>query len=176
MKHNISVLFTQEQLQQRIARLAQQISQDYQGKELVVIGVLKGAFVFMADLVRQIDLPLRCDFLRVSSYNSQGKSGALRLEFDMTQPIENQEVLLVEDVLDTGKSLGFLIDHLKTKRPKSLNICCLLDKNLKPDISAQIRYLGFHVPQKYLVGYGLDLDGYYRELPYVGNVEEIENG
>ena len=88
----------------------------------------------------------------------------------MTQPIENHDVLLVEDVLDTGKSLTFLIDHLKAKKPKSLNICCLLDKNLQPEISTQIRYLGFHVPQKYLVGYGLDLDGYCRELPYIGNI------
>ncbi len=127
----------------------------------------------MADLVRQIKTPLRCDFLRVSSYNSSGQSGTLRLEFDMTQPIEDQHVLLVEDVLDTGKSLTFLIDHLKAKKPKSLNICCMLDKNLMPNISSQIKYLGFHVPQKYLVGYGLDLDGYYRELPYVGQVEGV---
>lgn len=164
-------IFSADQIQKRVDELGDEVSRDFQGRQLTVVGVLKGAFVFMADLVREIRVPLRCDFLRVESYDDKGKSGSIRLEFDLTQPIEGQEVLLIEDILDTGKTLRFILEHLAAKKPKSLNVCCLLDKGLAPELRKQVRYVGFQVPTQYVVGYGLDLAGRFRELPYVGVVD-----
>jgi len=158
-------------IQKRVKELAGEISRDFAGREITVVGVLKGAFVFMSDLVREIRLPLRCDFLRVESYDAQGKSGTVRLEFDLTQPIEGQDVLLIEDILDTGKTLQFILAHLSGKKPKSLTVCCFLDKGLVPEIRKNVRYVGFQVPPQYVVGYGLDWAGRYRELPYIGRLD-----
>ena len=176
MKGSPKPIITADQIRHRVGELAEEISRDFQGRELTVIGVLKGAFVFMSDLVRQVRSPLRCDFLRVESYDNQGKSGTVRLEFDLTQPIEGQDVLLVEDILDTGKTLRFILDHLAAKKPKSLNVCCLLDKGLVPDLRKQVRYVGFKIEPAYVVGYGLDLAGLYRELPYIGCMDPSEAG
>jgi len=172
LKAHFKTLISSDQLQQRVKSLGQQISQDFQGKETTVVGVLKGAFVFMADLVRQLEMPLRCDFIRISSYDSQGKSGTLRLEFDLLQPIEGQEVLVIEDILDTGKTLSYLMRHLENKKPKNITFCTLLDKGLKPDLSALVKYVGFKVPRDFLVGYGLDYNGLYRQLPYIASVQK----
>ncbi len=171
MKGQIKELLSADVIHQRVRELGTQISKDYHGEDLTLVGVLKGSFIFMADLVRQISGSLRCDFLRISSYDSQGKSGSLRLEFDLIQPIEGQHVLLVEDILDTGKTLNYLLSHLRSKLPKSLHVCCLLDKGLSPELSHQVQYVGFHVPKSYVVGYGLDLDGKYRELPFIGEMQ-----
>jgi hypoxanthine phosphoribosyltransferase len=171
LKGLLKELLKSEEIEDRVRVLGSEISRDFAGKELTFVGVLKGAFVFMADLIRSVQLPLRCDFLRVESYDDHGKSGSVRLEFDLTQPIEGQDVLLVEDILDTGKTLRFMLDHLAAKKPKSLNVCCLLDKGLVPDLRKQVRYVGFKIPQAYVVGYGLDLAGRYRELPYIGCIE-----
>jgi len=124
-------ILSEGQIRRRVRELGAQISRDFAGKELVVVGVLKGAFLFMADLVRELSIPVRCDFIRVSSYNADGsRSGSTRLDFDVTQPIENEEVLLIEDILDTGHTLRYLLQHLSAKNPKSLNVCCLLDKSI----------------------------------------------
>lgn len=165
-------ILSEGQIRRRVRELAEQISRDYAGSEVVVVGVLKGAFLFMADLVREINLPLRCDFIRVSSYNSKGKRNhSIRLDFDVTQSIENEHVILVEDILDTGNTLRYLLKHLSAKNPKSLSVCCLLDKKHHPDLTSKIRYVGFDVPNVYLIGYGLDLDGKYRELSYVAEID-----
>ncbi len=171
MKHRIKPIILQEALEKRVRELGDEISRDYSGKEIVVVGVLKGAFIFMADLIRQIRVPLRCDFLRVQSYDDHGKSTTVRLEFDLTQPIENQHVLLVEDIVDTGKTFHYLLSHLLNKKPLSLEVCCLLDKKNSPEISQSVRYRGFEIPPVYLVGYGLDLAGFYRELPYLAEID-----
>jgi len=171
LKDKYQEVLSKAQIQSRVRALGEEVSRDYQGKELVVIGVLKGSFVFMADLVRELKVAVRCDFIRVSSYNSQGKTESIRLDFDVTQPIANEHVLLVEDILDTGNTLRYLLKHLASKNPKSLQVCCLLDKKHHPDLTSQIRYVGFDVPSVYLVGYGLDLNGKYRELPSVARMD-----
>ncbi len=162
-----TLLLNQEQIRKRIEELGQEITRDYQGKNLVVVGVLKGSFIFMADLVRQIDLPLSCDFLRVSSYQNNQSTGLIRLEFDLTQPIQDADVLLVEDIIDTGKTLAFLTQHLNAKKPRSLKLCSFLYKPVRPELRSSIDYLGFEAPLDYLVGYGLDDQGLGRNKPYV---------
>ncbi len=167
----MKILLSAEQIRVRVSELAAQIERDYAGQELTLVGVLKGSFIFMADLMRALSLPLRCDFLRISSYDGKGKRGSIRLDFDLIQPIEGAHVLLIEDILDTGQTLRFLLSHLATKKPKSLEICSLLDKNLDMGLSEKVRYVGFQVPKEYLIGYGLDLDGRFRELPYVAQLQ-----
>lgn len=172
MKHSLKKIIDSEDIANRIKTLGKEISNDFKDRELTVIGVLKGSFIFMADLVREIESPLRCDFLRIESYDENGKSGHIRLVFDLTQPIEGKDVLVIEDILDTGKSLQYILHHLKPKNPKSINICCLLNKEKHPALSKEVRYTGFQIPDVYVVGYGLDLAGKYRELSYVAEVLE----
>lgn len=152
------------QIDAGIARLAREIERDYRNRELVVVAVLKGAAVFMADLIRKIELPLRCDFIRVQSYGEDGRPGALRLEFDLTQSIAGKEVLVLEDIVDTGKTLAFLRSHLQSKGAASVRFCTLLKKEGAPPEST-VEYVGFTIPNDYVVGYGMDLNGLYRNLP-----------
>lgn len=167
MKRGIDVLISSAEIQKRIDILAVQIEKDYAGKELVVIGVLKGSFIFMADLVRRVSLPLACDFLRVASYDKDKSTGVVRMDFDMTQPIADKDVLLVEDIVDTGNTLRYLLKHLETKAPSSLKVCSLLYKEVGSGMREKIDYLGFEIPNRYVIGYGLDSEGIYRSLPYV---------
>lgn len=164
------ILLSAEQIATIVQRVAGEISRDYPGRSLVVIGVLKGAAVFMSDLIRHLNLPLTCDFLRLSSYQSDGSSGALRLEFDLTQPIVGKDVLVVEDIVDSGKTLRFIRQHLQSKGAHSVKICSLLKKTSAPP-DAEVDYVGTLIPQDYVVGYGMDLDGRYRNLPYIGRVK-----
>ena len=159
------ILFSEVELREGIARVAAEIERDYQGKSLVVVGVLKGAALFMADLIRQIRLPLRCDFIRVQSYTEEGQSGDLRLEFDLTQSIQGQDVLVVEDIVDTGKTLTFLQSHLRTKGAASVKFCTLLKKQHAS--AMPVDYIGFTIPDRYVVGYGMDLNGLHRNLPWI---------
>ena len=168
MERDIKVLFSEEQIASRIKELGRKIDEDYADKELVVVGVLKGSFLFMADLIRAISRPLTCDFLRVASYNNDIDTGVVRMEFDITQSITNKNVILVEDIVDSGKTLKHLIAHLKTKEPKSLKVASLLYKDRGENKRNLVDYIGFEVPQKYIVGYGLDSKGLYRSLPYIG--------
>ncbi|RME03988.1 MAG: hypoxanthine phosphoribosyltransferase [Planctomycetota bacterium] len=166
-------LISQEEIQQKVQELGQKITQDYQGKELDVVGVLKGCFLFMADLIRHIQLPLTCDFIRVSSYGDQKvSSGVVRFDFDVTQPITNKHVLLVEDIIDTGLTINYLLQNFQTRNPASLKVCSLLHKPENTRKKVQIDYLGFTIPNKFVIGYGLDFAGKYRNLPYVGILEE----
>ncbi len=168
----IDVLVTEDQIRKRVDELARRIEADFPEGELVVVGVLKGSFMFMADLVRRIDRPLSCDFIRVSSYKEDRSTGAVRMEFDMTQPIEGKDVLLIEDIVDSGRTLRYLLGHLKAKKPRKLKVASLLYKDLGTGVRDLVDYLGFEVPNRYVIGYGLDSQGLYRSLPYVGAFRE----
>lgn len=167
MQKGLDILITAAEIQKRVEEMARQIEADYRGKHLVVVGVLKGAFIFMADLVRHINLPLRCDFLRVASYDKDQSTGVVRLEFDMTQPVAGKDVLLIEDIVDTGNTLRTLLKHLEGKKPSSLKVCSLLYKEVGNEVRKRIDYLGFTIPTRYVIGFGLDSEGIYRSLPYV---------
>jgi hypoxanthine phosphoribosyltransferase len=167
----LSVLKTADQIATCVDDLAATINRDYASRgELVVVGVLKGAFVFMSDLVRRLDLPISCDFIRVSSYGDQQvTSGVVKLELDLSQPVNGKHVLLVEDIVDTGLTLRYLRDSLHTRRPASVRTCALLHKReVSPDM--ELDYLGFTIPSEFVVGYGLDMAGRYRNLPFIGVV------
>ena len=173
MTKDIEVLLSADQIQTRVVELAKEIERDIPDKgEFVVVGVLKGSFIFMADLIRHIDKPLASDFVRVSSYEQDRSTGVVRMEFDMTQPIEGKHVLLVEDIVDTGRTLKHLLSHMESKHPASLKVASLLYKDMKTDMRPYIDYLGFEVPHKFVIGYGLDYEGHYRSLPYVGTVKK----
>lgn len=167
----IKVLFSEARIQRRVSELAKEIDRDFKGEELTVVGVLKGSFLFMADLVRKLKEPVRCDFVRVASYESDESTGVVRMEFDCTQPIHGQNVLLVEDIVDTGRTLEYLLKHLKQQKPKMLKICTLLHKEEMGTDPGMLDYVGFTSPNKYVVGYGLDSMGLYRSLPYIGYLE-----
>ena len=165
----LRVLIAQAKLQKRIAALGRAITREYRGEPVVLVGILKGSFMFMADLVRRIDLPLTCDFLRVSSYESGTEtSGAVRFEFDVTQPIKGKHVLLVEDIVDTGLTINYLLENFRTRKPASLRVCALLHKPARTRVPVKIHYLGFTVPNQFVIGYGLDYAGQYRNLPCIG--------
>lgn len=170
-KGKIRVLLTSAEIQARVEDLAAEITRDYRGKPLVAVGVLKGSFIFMADLVRHIGVSLTCDFIRVSSYEKDRTTGVVRMEFDMTQPIAGKDVLLIEDIVDTGNTLKYLLRHLEANRPSSLKVCSLLYKEAGGASRERIDYLGFSVPDEYVIGYGLDSEGVYRSLPYIGAFE-----
>lgn len=170
-KRKLKILISTEKLQARIRELADEINKAYKNRSLVVVGVLKGSFIFMADLTRLIQCPLTCDFLRVASYgNRTYSSGSVRIEFDLTQPIKGRNVLLVEDIIDTGLTAKCVIENLLTKKPCSLKICALLKKRGREKVKIKIDYLGFTIPNKFVVGYGLDFRGRYRNLPYIAVV------
>ncbi|PIR17448.1 MAG: hypoxanthine phosphoribosyltransferase [Deltaproteobacteria bacterium CG11_big_fil_rev_8_21_14_0_20_49_13] len=164
----IETLYSKEVIQKRVLEVAGEINKDYgTGKELTVVGVLKGAFMFMSDLVKHLEMPVRCDFLRVVSYDHDVSTGNVRMEFDLTQPVHDQDVLLVEDIVDTGRTLRYLLEHIHAKKPRSLKVASLLYKDVG-HVRELVNYVGFDVPNKYVIGYGLDSEGLYRSLPYVG--------
>lgn len=162
------ILFTEEQLKLRVAALGKQISQDYAGKEILAIGVLKGAMVFLSDLVRKISVPTHFDFISVSSYGSSTKSsGTVRFLKDLDQGIEGRHVLLVEDIIDTGLTLSYLMENFKSRKPASIALCSLLDKPSRRVKPVHLHYRGFTIPDEFVVGYGLDYNERYRNLPYI---------
>jgi hypoxanthine phosphoribosyltransferase len=164
------VLLTEEQIAAKVAELGQTISRDYDGLELTLVSVLKGSLPFMADLMRRITLPLRIDLMEVSSYggNSTESSGLVRILKDLSAPIEGRDVLLVEDIIDTGLTLNYLIRYLKGKNPHSIKVCSLLDKPARRLVEIPIDYVGFEIPDAFVVGYGLDFGEVYRNLRFVG--------
>jgi len=167
------ILISEEQIRRRIAELGEQITQQYKGRSIHVIGVLKGAFMFMSDLVRVIDLPMTIDFLSISSYGNLTKSsGVVSLLTDLTIPIEGKDVLVVEDIVDTGLTLRYLLDNMKTRNPNSLRVCALLDKPERREAHVSVDYCGFVIPNRFVVGYGLDGEQFLRNLPYIGAMDE----
>lgn len=171
MRDKIETLYSHEQIQARVRELGQQITADYQGKQLVLLVVLKGSFVFAADLARSIDLPLRLDFLGVQSYGDDTESsGVVQITQDLTRPIEGEDVLIVEDIVDTGLTLHYLLEQLEARHPKSLKIASLLHKPARQKQKIDIEYLGFTIDDVFVVGYGLDWAQRYRNLPDIGVV------
>jgi hypoxanthine phosphoribosyltransferase len=164
----VDVLIPTADLQARVAAMGAEIARDYEGQPLVVIGVLKGSFIFLADLVRAIDAPLSVDFIGISSYQGTRSTGIVQITSDLTRPIEGKHVLLVEDIVDTGLTMRYLLDNLATRRPLSVKIAALLEKPARAQVKIPIDYRGFVVGDEFVVGYGLDWDGKLRNLPYVG--------
>ena len=163
------VLLSEEQLSQKIAELGEEISKDYQGKEIVAICVLKGAILFMADLARAVKVPMALDFMAVSSYgNGTSTSGTVRILKDLDNSIEGKHVLVVEDIIDSGVTLKYLLKNLKSRKPASIKLCTLLNKPERRRVDVDIDYCGFTVPDYFLVGYGLDYAEKYRNLPFIG--------
>jgi hypoxanthine phosphoribosyltransferase len=166
------VLFTARDIRHRVRQLGRAISRDYAGSSPVLISILKGGTVFLADLCRQIDLSLRVDFMSISPYGEgSGSSGVVRIEKDLDQDIGGEDVLVVEDIIDTGLTLSYLISVLRRREPRSIEICTLLDKKVRRIAPLQIRYSGFDCPDRFVVGYGLDYHERYRNLPYILAVE-----
>ncbi|HEY6101364.1 MAG TPA: hypoxanthine phosphoribosyltransferase [Anaeromyxobacter sp.] len=165
---HVDVLISAEDLAARVRVLGQQITRDHAGKALVVIGVLKGSFIFLADLVRAIDLPLSIDFIGITSYQGTSSTGIVQITSDLTRSIEGKDVLLVEDIVDTGLSMRYLLDNLATRKPSSLRVCALLEKPSRARVEVPIDYRGFVIGDEFVVGYGLDWDGRMRNLPFVG--------
>jgi hypoxanthine phosphoribosyltransferase len=166
------VLITGEEIQAKIRELGDVITEEYRGKELLLVGVLKGAFVVMADLSRHIRLPLQFDFMAVSSYGAATKtSGVVRILKDLDRDIEGRDVLLVEDIVDSGLTLAYLLKNLRARRPRSLEVCALLRKPDVQRVELDIKYEGFSIPPEFVVGYGLDYSEKYRNLPYVATLK-----
>lgn len=168
-----AVLFDERRIQTRIREIGQEINADYNGKVPVVIGVLKGGFVFLSDLVRAITLPLEIDFLAISSYGvGTSSSGVVKIRKDVDIELENRDVIIVEDIVDSGLSLQYIKDYIWKHKPASLRTCVLLDKPEAHKIEISIEYVGFEVGEEFVVGYGLDFAELYRNLPYIGILKE----
>lgn len=171
----MKVLISEDELRQRIYELGDQITEDFGSTDVHIIGVLKGSFVFLADLVRQLDLDVTVDFLGLSSYGDRTESsGVVRMTQDLASPIEGKDVLIVEDIIDTGLTMQYLFNNLETRHPDSITVCSLLVKPDKVQGDFPIEYTGFEIPNKFVVGYGLDYAEYYRNLPYIGYLEDTE--
>lgn len=168
------VLYSEEEIKLKVKELAKKIEKDYAGEELLVVCILKGASIFCSDLIREIDLDVNMDFMCVSSYgNSTVSSGTVKIIKDLDVNIENKNVLIVEDIIDSGLTLHSLVDTLKTRNPKSLKLCTLLDKPERRKADIKVDYVGFVIEDKFIVGYGIDYAEKYRNLPYIGIVEDI---
>jgi hypoxanthine phosphoribosyltransferase len=162
-------LFTEEQIKAKVQELAARLVSDYRGKQPLVVGILNGCVPFLSDLIRAMDEPLEVDFISCSSYGGSTKSsGVVRLLKDLEQGIEGRHVLLVEDIIDTGLTLKYLVENLQTRKPATIEICTLLDKAEARTESVAVKYTGFACPNRFVVGYGLDYAGLYRNLPYIG--------
>lgn len=167
------VLISKARIQAQVKKMARKISADYQGKDLVLVGVLRGSFVFMADLVREISIPMEVDFIAVASYKGSTRtSGVVRLNHDLSTGIRGRHVLLLEDIVDSGLTLSYLLKNLRTRRPASIEVCTLLEKKDRRRMRVPVKYKGFNIPDKFVVGYGLDHNQLHRNLPYISWIEE----
>lgn len=163
-----SIMISEEEIAKKVKELGRQLTEEYKGKDLLIVGILKGCMLFLSDLVRAIDLPLTMDFMVVSSYGTTTKSsGVVRIIKDLEREIEGKHILIVEDIVDTGLTLSYLVENFKTRNPKSVKICSLLDKPDRRKAQVDIEYVGFKIPDEFVVGYGLDYGENYRNLPYV---------
>lgn len=167
------ILIDENTLQNRIKELAQEINRDYAGKDLLLICILRGGIVFLVDLMRYITIPLQLDFMAVTSYGAgiRESGGSVRLSLDLKTDIRHKEVLLVEDIVDSGNTIAYVLEFLQTRQPLILKVCTLLDKEERRETSVPIDYRGFSIPNKFVFGYGLDLDEYYRNLPFIAVVD-----
>ncbi len=171
------ILVSEERLQRRIVELAAEISADYAGREILVVGVLKGALLFISDLIRRLSVPCTMDFMAVSSYGSSThSSGVVRILKDLDAPIAGRHVLVVEDVVDSGLTLAYLMKNLRSREPASLELCTLMVKPAGRRLAIDMRYVGFEMPDTFVVGYGLDFEEHYRQLPYIAAFNGPDNG
>lgn len=164
------ILIPEEALQKRVAELGAEISQDYEGEDLLLICILKGGLMFLADLIRYVTIPVAMDFMAVSSYGVGARKsiGQVRIDMDLTISLADRHVILVEDIVDTGHTIAAVLELLQTRAPKSLKVCTLLDKSERREVVVPIHYRGFEIPNKFVFGYGLDIDEFWRNLPFVG--------
>ena len=177
---NVSkVLLDERRIQDRVRELGEELARDYAGQRVIFVGILRGAAVFLADLIRTLDAPVMIDFMAVSSYGkSTTSSGVVRISKDLNESIEGEHVVVVEDIIDSGLTLKYLVDLLRRRNPASLRVCTLLLKDRPRDHAVALDYVGFTIPDEFVVGYGLDYAGYYRNLPYIGVLapEALEAG
>ena len=168
-KHKISVMISEDKLQEKIAEIGAKISADYEGKEIKLICILKGSIFFCCELAKRITVPVMLDFMQVSSYGSGTKSsGEVKIKKDLDESIEGENVIIVEDIIDSGNTLSRLVPMLQARNPKSLKICTLLSKPDRREVEMDVEYNGFTIPDKFVIGFGLDFDQRYRNLPYIG--------
>ena len=168
----LRVLITQDGLRVRIREMGRQISRDYAGRPLTLVSILKGSVLFLSDLMREIDIDCTIDFMCLSSYEGKASTGVVRMLLDLRESAEGRDLLVVEDIIDTGLTLSYLMQNLKTRKPASLEICTLLDKPECRKVKVAAKYVGFPIPNEFVVGYGLDYKEQYRNLPYVGVLKE----
>lgn len=167
------ILLDENKIKEKVVELGKRITQDYEGKELVLVGVLKGSVMFMSDLMKTIEIPCCMDFMAVSSYGAATESsGIVRILKDLDYPIEGKDILIVEDIIDSGITLKYLLEYLKARKPSSIEVACLLNKPERRRVEIEVKYLGFEVPDHFLVGYGLDYAERYRNLPCIGILKE----
>ncbi|MBP3603424.1 MAG: hypoxanthine phosphoribosyltransferase [Lachnospiraceae bacterium] len=172
MAEKVKVLLTEEEVDAKIQAIGEQISKDYEGKQVHLVCVLKGGSFFMCELAKRITVPVSIDFMSVSSYGSETKSsGVVKIVKDLDEPLLGKDVIVIEDIVDSGRTLSYLMEMLKDRKPASLRLCTLLDKPDRRVVDVNVDYLGFQIPDEFVVGYGLDYDQKYRNLPYIGIVE-----
>lgn len=171
MNENFKVLISKEELERRITELAEQIDKDYLGREITIVCVMRGAVFFGVELTLKMKTKLKYEFITISSYEGENSTGEVILRTDLRESIEGKDVLIVEDIIDTGRSMKYLLEHLKSKNPRTLKVCALANKVERREVEVPIDYLGFEVPNKYIVGFGFDIDNNYRNLPYVATLE-----
>jgi hypoxanthine phosphoribosyltransferase len=164
----VNVLIKEEDVIKKVKEIGALINSDYRGKKPVLIGVLKGAFVFLADLLRELVIPHELDFLAISSYSGKTSRGIVKISADLSLNIEDRDVILVEDIVDTGSTIHYILENLKTRQPRSLAVCALLNKKENRRVDIPLTYVGFSIPSVFVVGYGLDYDNQYRNLRYIG--------
>ena len=176
IKHSIEVMISEEQIKQKVEELGREIQAHYQESEnLLMVALLRGSAIFMSDLCRAVDLPMSIDFMTVSSYgNSTQSSRDVKVVQDLTESIDGRDVIIVEDIIDTGNTLSKVVDMLKLRNPKSLTLCTLLDKPSRREVAVDVDWVGFSIPDEFVVGYGIDYAQKYRNLPYIGKVKPIE--
>lgn len=168
----IKVLIDEPTLKKRVRELGRELTADYEGKSPVLVSVLRGSFIFVADICRELKIPVIIDFMAVSSYgDSMVSSGIVRITKDLEFSIEDREVLIIEDIVDSGRTLNYLIKNLRARNPRNIEVCALLDKNVPRKAENKVKYKGFDIPNKFVVGYGLDFEEKYRHLPFIGYIE-----
>ncbi len=166
------ILISEDELKEKICKIGTNISRDYKGLNPVFITVLRGSIIFVCDLIREVNIPISLDFLSVSSYSGQSHTGVVRIIKDLDENIENKNVILIEDIIDTGLTLNYIVNMLQERKPASIKVCALLDKKVRRIIEVPIDYKGFEIPDEFVVGYGMDYNQKYRNLPFVGILNE----
>lgn len=164
----MNILIQEDDIKKRIKELGREINNDYKDKNPILVGVLKGAFMFLADLLRELTIPMEIDFLGISSYEGTKSSGVVRITHDLSVNIEDRDIILIEDIVDTGRTIDYIINNLRTRHPRSIAVCTLLNKKSARVIDVPLAYIGFDIPPVFVVGYGLDYENKFRNLRYIG--------